>query len=81
MAEFRAAYGNRLEVKQSVRKYERILLVDDLCTHGNTLELAAIEIHRINPNAEVFGVTAGQMIGHRLDVPKAERCVSQVRSR
>lgn len=62
IAEFRNAYRSRLRVKPSACKYDRILLVDDVCTHGNTIALAASAIQKVNPEAEIAAATAGQMI-------------------
>jgi len=60
--DFRRKYRRALVVRRSVKRYDRILLLDDVCTHGNTLGEAASKIRELNEQAEVVAVTAGQMI-------------------
>jgi predicted amidophosphoribosyltransferase len=59
---FRRRYRRALSVRASARTYDQILLVDDVCTHGNTLAEAAQKIREVNEEAEIVAATAGQMI-------------------
>jgi predicted amidophosphoribosyltransferase len=59
--EFEAAYRQELRVSERAVNYTRILLVDDVCTDGSTLECGAEAILAVNPAAEVCTGTAGQM--------------------
>jgi competence protein ComFC len=59
---FRRRYREALSVRPSARMYHRILLLDDVCTHGNTLAEAARKIRTVNEDAAIVAVTVGQMI-------------------
>jgi predicted amidophosphoribosyltransferase len=59
---FREKYRKALDVRASTRHYDRVLLVDDVCTHGNTLAEAAQKMREMNPDIEIVAATAGQMI-------------------
>ena len=63
-ATFERAYAERLEVDRSTlpRGQSRILLVDDVCTHGSTLATAARALAASRPRMEIVAVTAAQMI-------------------
>jgi predicted amidophosphoribosyltransferase len=45
-----------------VHRYHRLLLVDDVVTHGSTLLAAASRLRTVDPTLELSAVTAGQMI-------------------
>jgi predicted amidophosphoribosyltransferase len=59
---FGEKYYRALSVSRRVRKFKRILLVDDVCTEGRTLGCALRRIREMNPDCEVSAATAGQMI-------------------
>src|SRR5207249_10046975 len=61
-ATFRRRYRRALSVRPSARGYDHILLVDDVCTHGNTLAEAAHKIRKVNETAEIVAAVAGQII-------------------
>lgn len=58
---FEERYAKALEVAPAVRRYDRILLVDDTCTRGSTLKVAAERILELNSGCEVIAVTATLM--------------------
>jgi predicted amidophosphoribosyltransferase len=59
---FERRYHNALDVSQAVHRYQRLMLVDDVVTHGSTLLAAASRLRKVNPTLELAAVTAGQMI-------------------
>lgn len=61
-AEFEARYREALEVKSGIDGLGRLLLVDDVCTHGSTLTCATQRILVEYPSCGVIAATAGQMI-------------------
>jgi predicted amidophosphoribosyltransferase len=62
-AQFEEMYAERLYlVDGSLEGVERILLVDDVSTHGSTLETAAGSLREARPDLEIVAVTAAQMI-------------------
>jgi len=72
---FEAHYYQTLQVDEKVRNYERILLVDDACTRGSTLECARRKILEIQPkptSITIGAATAGQMIVVEIMTPKAQ---------
>ena len=59
--EFELEYGKALVVHPDTSQVQRILLVDDACTEGSTLEVAASALRRVSPCAWVVTSTAAQM--------------------
>jgi len=59
--EFEAAYREQLIADSKAAEFGRILIVDDVCTEGSTLECAAEAILQIHPGATVLTATAAQM--------------------
>jgi hypothetical protein len=62
VAQFERAYMRELRIDESWAGTSRVLLVDDVCTHGSTLKLCATLLRRTYPEMEVVAGTAGQMI-------------------
>jgi predicted amidophosphoribosyltransferase len=60
--DFEAAYYAALSVSDKITSFNRVLLLDDVCTVGTTLRCALSRIQEVNPSCEVTAVTAGQMI-------------------
>jgi hypothetical protein len=60
--DFEDAYYKALSVGGRVTSYQRLLLLDDVCTEGTTLRCALQRIREVHPSCEVSAVTAGQMI-------------------
>jgi hypothetical protein len=58
---FEAAYGRALHVDPATGEYDRIVLVDDVCTEGSTLSACATALWEVNPNMDIVPATAGQM--------------------
>lgn len=60
--QFEYRYHQLLQVHNSVRQYARILLLDDVCTQGSTLNCALRRIRETHPHSQLTATTAGQMI-------------------
>jgi predicted amidophosphoribosyltransferase len=60
--QFEATYAQRLAVAPEVNRASSALLIDDVCTKGNTLSACLTGLRSVNPDLEVVAVTAGQMI-------------------
>jgi len=60
--QFEYRYYQLLKVDLEVRKYSRILVLDDVCTNGSTLDCALRRIREVHPECELTATTAGQMI-------------------
>ena len=60
--QFEIEYSAALEVADRVADFDRILLVDDVCTQGTTLGCALRRIREVNAECELLAATAGQMI-------------------
>jgi hypothetical protein len=60
--EFERAYFDRLVVASGVLAARRVLLVDDVCTHGSTLDMATRALLDANSSLTVSASTAAQMI-------------------
>lgn len=60
--DFEDAYYAALSVSGRVTSFNRILLLDDVCTEGSTLQCAFRRIREVHPSCEISAVTAGQMI-------------------
>jgi predicted amidophosphoribosyltransferase len=58
---FEAAYGRALYVDPAAGEYDRIVLVDDVCTEGSTLSACATALWEVNPSMDIVLATAGQM--------------------
>ena len=61
-AQFEYRYHQLLQVHKSVSNYARILLLDDVCTTGSTLNCALRRIQEAHPDSELTATTAGQMM-------------------
>lgn len=59
---FERKYREALVVSPEIHKLNRILLLDDVCTEGSTLRVAAQRIRDECTNCEIIGATSGQMI-------------------
>lgn len=59
--EFEREYRKRLVVNDRAADFERILLIDDVCTEGRTLSACVRELRAVNPELDVVVSTAGQM--------------------
>jgi len=59
---FEYRYYHLLQVQPEVTKFARILVLDDVCTQGSTLDCALRKIRELHPNATLTAATAGQMI-------------------
>jgi predicted amidophosphoribosyltransferase len=59
---FEARYSQALVVDEKVQNYNRILLVDDVCTEGSTLRSAIGRLRAAKPELEITTAAAGQMI-------------------
>ncbi|GAH54026.1 unnamed protein product, partial [marine sediment metagenome] len=51
-----------LNVNSRVSKYDRVLIVDDVCTHGGTLGVSCRALIRVNPQLDIVATSACQMI-------------------
>jgi len=60
--QFENRYHQLLQVDNSIRQYGRILLLDDVCTQGSTLNCAFLRIRETHPPSQLTATTAGQMI-------------------
>jgi predicted amidophosphoribosyltransferase len=61
-SQFERSYAETVEVSRSLQGYGSILLVDDVCTEGSTLAMAATAISAENPDARIVASTAGFMV-------------------
>jgi predicted amidophosphoribosyltransferase len=61
-AEIEDKYFDALEVSDKIKNYDRILLVDDVCTRGRTIRSAVRKIRSAHTDAEIAAACAGQMI-------------------
>ena len=59
---FEHQYHQLLNVNPRIRRYPRILVLDDVCTEGSTLNCALQRIHDTHPQAHLSATTAGQML-------------------
>lgn len=59
---FESRYFQLLEVDPAITNYTRLLLLDDVCTHGSTLNSALRRIKEAHPDSEITATTAGQML-------------------
>lgn len=62
LAQFENRYHQLLHVDARIRQYPRILLLDDVCTEGSTLNCALQRIRETHPHCQLSATTAGQMI-------------------
>ena len=62
LAHFEHRYHQLLTVDPSITEYPRILLLDDVCTKGTTLNCALRKIREGHPNSKLTATTAGQML-------------------
>lgn len=62
IAKFEANYAGALELKRPIKRYLRILILDDVCTEGRTLSIIARRLRQENTKCQFFAATAGQMI-------------------
>ena len=51
-----------LVISPAVEGASRVLLVDDVCTHGSTVGVIAKAMRAVEPAVEVVAATAGQMV-------------------
>ena len=61
-SQFEYRYHQLLHVDTAITQHRRILLLDDVCTHGSTLNCALRRIREVHPASELTATTAGQMI-------------------
>ena len=61
-AQFEYRYYQLLQGAAEVTKYARVLVLDDVCTQGSTLDCALRRIREVHPECELTATTAGQMI-------------------
>jgi predicted amidophosphoribosyltransferase len=59
--QFEAAYREALKVKDLPVGAHSVLLLDDVCTGGSTLRIAAAALKAANPGVTIIAATAGQM--------------------
>jgi predicted amidophosphoribosyltransferase len=59
---FQKHYQDRLKIAKRIRRYGRILIVDDVCTNGTTLNVVSECIKEFHPKCELLAATAGQMM-------------------
>lgn len=59
---FEWRYTKALEVSDKIKNYNRILIVDDVCTEGLTLRCAIRCIRQVHSECQATATTAGQMI-------------------
>ena len=59
---FEYRYYQLLQVQPEVTRFARILVLDDVCTQGSTLDCALRKIREVHPNGTFTATTAGQMI-------------------
>lgn len=62
LAHFDYRYHQLVTVDPSITGYQRILLLDDVCTQGSTLNCALRKIREIHPTCRISATTAGQML-------------------
>ena len=60
-AQYEEKYLRHLQVSSSASDAGRVLVVDDVCTVGNTLNACLRGLKQVNPELEAVAVTAGQM--------------------
>ena len=61
-SQFEQQYRQLLQIDAGIRRYPRILLLDDVCTEGSTLNSALQRIHETHPQSQLSATTAAQMI-------------------
>lgn len=59
---FMNKYRELLTVDNRINKCDRALLVDDVCTHGGTLEVSCKALCEVNPQLDIVATPACQMI-------------------
>ncbi|MGY1728359.1 ComF family protein [Geodermatophilus sp. SYSU D01062] len=64
-AQFREDYSALLAVSPDLASLERIIIVDDVCTRGNTLAAVGTALRSAGVDAELVAATAGQMTVQR----------------
>jgi len=55
-------YRELLTVDNRIKKCDRALLVDDVCTHGGTLGVSCEALCEVNLQLDIVAATACQMI-------------------
>ena len=60
--QFEYRYHQLLQVDNCIRQYARILLLDDVCTQGSTLDCALRRLRETHSHSKLTATTAGQMI-------------------
>ena len=60
--EFERAYADRLVVADEVTGVERLLLVDDVSTHGGTLKIASQALWHVNSDLKIVAAAGMQMV-------------------
>jgi len=61
-AKYEKRYAKALVAGRRLSNVSRVLIVDDVCTHGSTLSCVARELQRLYPDAHIGATTAAQMI-------------------
>ena len=62
LAHFEERYHQLVTVDATIIEYSRILLLDDVCTQGSTLNCALRKIRETHPTCRITATTAGQML-------------------
>lgn len=61
-AQFEVRYRELLEVADSVRELDSVVILDDVATRGSTLRCMVRALRAVKRDIEILAVTAGQMI-------------------
>jgi len=62
LAHFEHSYHQLVTVDATIIEYSRILLLDDVCTQGSTLNCALRKIRETHGTCRITATTAGQML-------------------
>jgi predicted amidophosphoribosyltransferase len=73
-SQFEQAYSNALEV-DDVESITHVLLVDDVCTYGGTLQVATRHLLAKKPDLQITAAVAVQMIVKSMVIDKSTICI------
>jgi hypothetical protein len=59
--DFETAYADAIVVEPAIEELTSVLIVDDACTEGSTLECVAQAMHALSPGLKIVAATAVQM--------------------